>query len=112
MYNFGCPAVYSWSNSSGSFAPNAIEGNVIWNSHDVGIEAGNRTIIRNNIVFNNALPGIQLRSHSEVTAKTITVRPGATTGGGGGDSGGCGAGGIPAAAAALALLFMARRRNS
>ncbi|MFC1582995.1 right-handed parallel beta-helix repeat-containing protein, partial [Planctomycetota bacterium] len=45
--------------------PNVIEGNVIWNVKEWGIDVCSRAIVKNNIVFNCDSGGIKLRSNSD-----------------------------------------------
>ncbi len=54
-------------------APNIIEGNVIWNSGDNGIQAASEAIITNNIILNSAGSGIQSQNHQSAIPGGLTI---------------------------------------
>lgn len=59
IHDTGYPGILTYS-ARGHGGPNIIEGNVIWNSNDYGIQSAADSIIRNNIVLGSA---IGLQSH-------------------------------------------------
>ena len=54
-------------------APNIIEGNVIWNSGDHGIQAAADAIIRNNVIFETKGEGIYCRNHQSAIVGNLTI---------------------------------------
>ena len=52
---------------------NIIEGNVIWNAGDHGIQAASEAIIRNNIILSQAASGISSQNHQSAIPGNLTI---------------------------------------
>lgn len=68
--NYPCILTYS---TVGNGQPNIIEGNVMWNCGDHGIQSAADSIIRNNIILSANASGISLQPHQSGAPANISV---------------------------------------
>lgn len=59
--------------TAGNGGPNIIEGNVIWNSQNQGIQVAADAIIRNNIVFSGGQEAFRSQNHQSATPGNLTI---------------------------------------
>jgi hypothetical protein len=69
IHDTNYPGILTYS-TVGNGAPNIIEGNLIWNSNDYGIQSAADTIIRNNILLGES---IGLQSHQAGSPSNIEI---------------------------------------
>ncbi len=68
--NYPCILTYS---TAGNGAPNIVEGNVMWNCGDHGIQSAADSVIRNNIILSAVASGISLQPHQSGAPANISV---------------------------------------
>jgi MYXO-CTERM domain-containing protein len=68
--NYPCLLTYS---TVGNGGPNVLEGNVMWNCGDHGIQSAADAVIRNNIILGSAADGIAMQSHQSGAPSNLTI---------------------------------------
>ncbi|HTM44431.1 MAG TPA: right-handed parallel beta-helix repeat-containing protein, partial [Polyangiaceae bacterium] len=72
IHDTGYPCIITYS-TVGNGAPNVIEGNLLWNCGDHGIQSAADVIIRNNIILGAASNGIANQPHQAGTPANIQI---------------------------------------
>jgi hypothetical protein len=69
VYNMPYPCIFVYGGGSGV---NTVEGNVMWNCSDAGVQVGADAIIRNNIIFNSSW-GISAVPNAIPAMRNVTI---------------------------------------